>query len=145
MKGKENKSRGISLLTLLILALLAAPAAAQYPQRPVTLVVPFPAGGATDLIARLLTNELHEKLGQPFVVESRPGAGTTLAATAVARAAPDGATLLLATTSTLAIAPSVYKISATIRARISRRSSWSAPPTSFSSATPRSRLPTCPR
>ena len=101
----------ISRLALLILAFLAAiaPAAAQYPQRPVTLVVPFPAGGATDLIARLLASELHGKLGQPFVVESRPGAGTTLAATAVARAAPDGATLLLATTSTLAIAPSVYK------------------------------------
>lgn len=103
----------ISRLTLLIVAALAllvtAPAAAQYPQRPVTIVVPFPAGGATDLIARLLANELQGKLGQPFVVESRPGAGTTLAATAVARAAPDGATLLLATTSTLAIAPSVYK------------------------------------
>ena len=98
-------------LVFATLALLAAvaPAAAQYPQRPVTIVVPFPAGGATDLIARVLANELHEKLGQPFVVESRPGAGTTLAATAVARAAPDGATLLLATTSTLAIAPSVYK------------------------------------
>jgi len=75
-----------------VLALLAAPApaAAQYPQRPVTLVVPFPAGGATDLIARLLGNELHEKLGQPFVVENRPGAGTTLAATAVARGAGRG-------------------------------------------------------
>ena len=94
----------------LLVALLApAPAAAQYPQRPVAIVVPFPAGGATDLIARLLATELQAKLGQPFVVESRPGAGTTLAATAVARAAPDGATLLLATTSTLAIAPSVYK------------------------------------
>src|ERR1700738_1891117 len=95
--------------TLVTLLFAPAPAAAQYPQRPVTIVVPFPAGGATDLIARLLANELHEKLGQPFVVESRPGAGSTLAATAVARAAPDGATLLLATTSTLAIAPSVYK------------------------------------
>ncbi len=94
-----------------VLALAAAviPAAAQYPQRPVTIVVPFPAGGATDLIARLLANELHEKLGQPFMIENRPGAGTTLAATAVARAAPDGSTLLLATTSTLAISPSVYK------------------------------------
>ena len=88
-----------------VLALLAAPApaAAQYPQRPVTLVVPFPAGGATDLIARLLGNELHEKLGQPFVVENRPGASNTIAADVTAK------TLLLATTSTLAIAPSVYK------------------------------------
>jgi tripartite-type tricarboxylate transporter receptor subunit TctC len=104
-----------SRFTLLILVIgvalfcAPAPAAAQYPQRPVAIVVPFPAGGATDLIARLLASELQAKLGQPFVVESRPGAGTTLAATAVARAAPDGSTLLLATTSTLAIAPSVYK------------------------------------
>ena len=97
------------IVAVLVLLAATAPAVAQYPQRSVTLVVPFPAGGATDLIARLLANELHEKLGQPFVVENRPGAGTTLAATAVARAAPDGATLLLATTSTLAIAPSVYK------------------------------------
>jgi tripartite-type tricarboxylate transporter receptor subunit TctC len=109
-----NRSRRTARFVPLILAALlgfsaTTPTAAQYPQRPVTIVVPFPAGGATDLIARLLANELHEKLGQPFVVESRPGAGTTLAATAVARAAPDGATLLLATTSTLAIAPSVYK------------------------------------
>jgi tripartite-type tricarboxylate transporter receptor subunit TctC len=94
---------------MMFVVLLGTHATAQYPQRPVTVVVPFPAGGATDLIARLLANELHEKLGQPFVIENRPGAGTTLAATAVARAAPDGATLLLATTSTLAIAPSVYK------------------------------------
>src|SRR5262249_57468085 len=66
--------------TILALLLVAgAPAAAQYPQRPVTIVVPFPAGGATDLIARLMANELQAKLGQPFVVESRPRAGTTLA------------------------------------------------------------------
>jgi tripartite-type tricarboxylate transporter receptor subunit TctC len=104
------RARKFSFVLAAGFALLAsAPAAAQYPQRPVALVVPFPAGGATDLIARLLASELQTKLGQPFVIENRPGAGTTLAATAVARAAPDGATLLLATTSTLAIAPSVYK------------------------------------
>jgi len=99
------------LIPAIVLALLAAsaPAAAQYPQRPVTIVVPFPAGGASDFLARLLANELQAKLGQPFVVESRPGAGTTLAGAAVAKAAPDGGTLLLATASTLAIAPSVYK------------------------------------
>src|ERR1700736_723233 len=108
MSSASSLTRHV-LATLFALLAAPAPAAAQYPQRPVTIVVPFPAGGATDLIARLLANELHEKLGQPFVVESRPGAGTTLAATAVARAAPDGATLLLATTSTRAIAPSVYK------------------------------------
>ena len=110
---KRSEMRGPRLRAAHLIAaavlFLFAPAAAQYPQRPVALVVPFPAGGATDLIARLLANELQERLGQPFVIENRPGAGATLAAAAVARAAPDGATLLLATTSTLAIAPSVYK------------------------------------
>jgi tripartite-type tricarboxylate transporter receptor subunit TctC len=85
-----------------------AAGAQDYPQRAVTIVVPFPAGGATDVLTRLLAAELHERLGQPFVIENRPGAGATIAATAVARAAPDGYTLLLAPTST-AIAPSVYK------------------------------------
>jgi tripartite-type tricarboxylate transporter receptor subunit TctC len=86
-----------------------AAAAADYPQRAVTIVVPFPAGGGADVLTRLLAAELHDKLGQPFVIENRPGAGTTIAAAAVARAVPDGYTLMLATTSTLAIAPSVYK------------------------------------
>jgi tripartite-type tricarboxylate transporter receptor subunit TctC len=80
-----------------------------YPQRSVTIVVPFPAGGATDLLARLLATELRDKLKQPFVIENRPGAGTVIAASAVAKAVPDGYTLMLATTSTLAISPSVYK------------------------------------
>src|SRR5262249_6383151 len=97
------------ILATFVAFLATGPAAAQYPQRPVTVVVPFPAGGATDLIARLLANELQAKLGRPFVVESRPGAATTLPASAVARAAPDGTTFLLATSSTVAIAPSVYK------------------------------------
>ncbi len=109
MRGQKIPAAHRVVAAVLLVLAAIAPAGAQYPQRPVTLVVPFPAGGATDLIARVLANELQAKLGQPFVVESRPGAGTTLAAAAVARAAPDGATLLLATTSTLAIAPSVYK------------------------------------
>jgi hypothetical protein len=63
--------------------------AADYPQRPVTIVVPFPAGGAADLLARLIAAELHDKLKQPFVIENRPGAGTTIAAAAVAKAVPE--------------------------------------------------------
>jgi tripartite-type tricarboxylate transporter receptor subunit TctC len=86
-----------------------APGAEDYPQRPVTIVVPFPAGGASDVLARLIAADLQDKLGQPFVIENRAGAGTTIAGGAVAKAAPDGYTLLLATTSTLAIAPSIYK------------------------------------
>ena len=80
-----------------------------YPRRNVTLVVPFPAGGATDIIARVVADGLHEKFNVPFVIENRPGAGTIIAAGAVAKSTPDGYTLLLATTSTLAIAPHIYK------------------------------------
>ena len=92
-----------------ILGARGAPAADDYPQRSVTVVVPFPAGGATDLMARVLAEGLREQLKVPFVVENRPGAGTLIAAAAVAKAAPDGHTLMLATLATLAIAPHVYK------------------------------------
>lgn len=80
-----------------------------YPSRPVRLVVPFAAGGGTDALARYLAKGIEGKLGQPIVVENRPGSGTTLGATFVARSAPDGYTLLIATASTLAMAPSFYK------------------------------------
>jgi tripartite-type tricarboxylate transporter receptor subunit TctC len=72
-------------------------------------VVPFPAGGGTDAIARWFAKGLEAKHGQPFVVENRAGAGTTLGAAFVANAAPDGYTLLLGTSSTYSIAPNVYK------------------------------------
>jgi tripartite-type tricarboxylate transporter receptor subunit TctC len=69
-----------------------------YPSRPVRLIVGFPAGGATDITARLIGQWLSERLGQPFIIENRPGAGTNIATEAVVRAAPDGYTLLLAVT-----------------------------------------------
>jgi tripartite-type tricarboxylate transporter receptor subunit TctC len=80
-----------------------------YPNQPVKLVVPFPAGGGTDALARWFAKGLEAKLGQPFVVENRAGSGTTLGAGFVARAAPDGYTIMLGTSSTYAIAPNVYK------------------------------------
>ena len=86
------------------------PAHAQdYPTQPVKLVVPFPAGGGTDALARWFAKGLEAKFGQPFVVENRAGSGTTLGAGFVARAAPDGYTIMLGTSSTYAIAPNVYK------------------------------------
>jgi tripartite-type tricarboxylate transporter receptor subunit TctC len=86
------------------------PADAQdYPTQPVKLVVPFPAGGGTDALARWFAKGLEAKFGQPFVVENRAGSGTTLGAAFVARAAADGHTIMLGTSSTYAIAPNVYK------------------------------------
>jgi tripartite-type tricarboxylate transporter receptor subunit TctC len=86
----------------------AAPAQ-DYPTQPVKLVVPFPAGGGTDALARWFAKGLEAKFGQPFVVENRAGSGTTLGAGFVARAVPDGYTIMLGTSSTYAIAPNVYK------------------------------------
>ena len=81
--------------------------APHYPTKPVRLIVPFPAGGATDLFARTLSQKLGEKLGQSLVVENRPGAGGTLGSDLAAKASPDGYTLLLATSSTHSIGPNL--------------------------------------
>lgn len=97
------------LSTLLVLGLsLALPLSAQtWPSKPVRLIVPFPAGGATDILARALSQELGRKLGQSVVVENKPGAGGTIGAQAGAQAAPDGYTLLLTTSSTHSIGPAI--------------------------------------
>jgi tripartite-type tricarboxylate transporter receptor subunit TctC len=90
--------------------MLSAPAAAQsWPARPVTLVVPFAAGGSTDGVARVIAKELGDKLGQNFLVENRGGAAGNVAGAAVAKAPPDGYTLLLATTGPAAVNKLLYK------------------------------------
>ena len=81
----------------------------QYPSRQVTFVVPFAPGGVTGLFARLLGQKLEQRLGKPFVVEHRPGGGGVTAATAVARAAPDGYTLIMASSTVMAINVTVRK------------------------------------
>ena len=80
-----------------------------YPNRPVKVVVPFPAGGGTDALTRFAIRGMEQRLGQPFIVENRGGAGTTLGATAVARSEPDGYTIMVGTASTFAAAPGLYK------------------------------------
>jgi tripartite-type tricarboxylate transporter receptor subunit TctC len=80
-----------------------------YPQRTITFICPFPPGGGTDILTRMLAQELQEKFKRTVIVENRPGAGTVVAAQAVARSAPDGYTLFLAPSTTLAMGPSLYK------------------------------------
>jgi tripartite-type tricarboxylate transporter receptor subunit TctC len=90
--------------------ILAGTVSAQtYPTKPVRVLVPFPPGGAPDLVGRTLAHRLQERLGQPFVVENRTGAGGNIAAEAVAKSAPDGYTLLATSDGPLVINPSVYK------------------------------------
>ncbi|HEV2430861.1 MAG TPA: tripartite tricarboxylate transporter substrate binding protein [Burkholderiales bacterium] len=97
------------VLLAFCLAFVSFSAASQsYPGRPVRVVVGFPPGGGTDILARVLSPRLSEYLGQPFVVENRPGATTNIASDLVAKSAPDGYTLLF-TTSALAINMSLYK------------------------------------
>jgi tripartite-type tricarboxylate transporter receptor subunit TctC len=96
---------------LSLIVLVAAPIsfanAQSYPSRPVKIIVPFPAGGSADTLARLLGQALSEKFGQSFVIENRTGAGGNLGTDNVAKASPDGYTLLL-TPSSIAIAPALY-------------------------------------
>jgi tripartite-type tricarboxylate transporter receptor subunit TctC len=93
----------------LIAAAAATPAGAQnYPARPITLVVPFAPGGSTTIVARIIADKMSETLGQPVVVDNRGGAGGTVGTKAVANAKPDGYTILLGYSGTLAIAPSYY-------------------------------------
>ena len=95
------------LLSLFLFSSLAT--AQSYPAKPVKLVVPFPAGSATDQVARVIGQELQAALGQPFVVENKPGAQASIGAAEVARAAPDGYTLLVGTNTPLAANPSLFK------------------------------------
>jgi len=80
-----------------------------YPAKPIRLIVPYPPGGGTDFFARLVGAKMSEHIGQPIVVENRPGAATIIGAEAAARATPDGYTVLLADSTTLAVNPSLYK------------------------------------
>jgi tripartite-type tricarboxylate transporter receptor subunit TctC len=99
----------VVLAAALVAGLAAGQAAAQdYPNRPVTLVVPFPPGGSTTIVARIVADKMSEALGQSIVIDNRGGAGGTVATRAVAKSTPDGYTILLGYTGTLAIGPTLY-------------------------------------
>jgi tripartite-type tricarboxylate transporter receptor subunit TctC len=104
------RARGIAAALAALLS-LGAPTFAQddYPNKTVTLIVPFPAGGSTDVIGRLVADGLRTALGQAVVVDNRAGAGGSLGTAAIAKAAPDGYTIGMGTASTLAINPATYK------------------------------------
>jgi tripartite-type tricarboxylate transporter receptor subunit TctC len=94
---------------IVLLAAIAAGSAAEYPSRPVTLMVAFTPGGASDVLARIVGRKLEQILGEPFVIDNRPGAGGNVAAEAVAHAAPDGYTLLAGNNAILATNAALYK------------------------------------
>jgi tripartite-type tricarboxylate transporter receptor subunit TctC len=107
---------GLRLVGLRLVSAVAAGACAStaawtqdYPAHPVTIVVPFTPGGSTDILARMLGKKLEQRLGKAFLVENRPGAGTLIAASAVAKSSPDGHTLMMAPSSTMAVNVALYK------------------------------------
>src|SRR5213592_1148694 len=92
------------LIALMIIGVSATRVAADdYPTRQVNFVVPFAPGGGTDILGRLFGQKLSDRFGKPFVVENRPGAGTVVAAVQVAKSAPDGYTIMMATSGTMAM------------------------------------------
>jgi tripartite-type tricarboxylate transporter receptor subunit TctC len=97
-------------LVLAAALLFAAPSIAQYPNKPIRIVVPFPAGSATDTITRILGQSVSAAIGQPVVVDNKAGADGAIAGAEVAKAAPDGYTLLMATNSPMAVAPAMKKV-----------------------------------
>jgi tripartite-type tricarboxylate transporter receptor subunit TctC len=96
-------------LTACALAAASGPSLAQYPVKPVRIIVPYPPGGTTDILARLVSTRLTDKLGQSFIVENRPGAAGAIGSQAVAKSAPDGYTLVMGTISSHGINSALYK------------------------------------
>jgi tripartite-type tricarboxylate transporter receptor subunit TctC len=105
----RTRLRRCMLAALLLGGLAGFAAAEDYPARPVTIVNPFAPGGGTDLLARMLAQKLEQRLGKSFLIENKTGAGSIIAAVAVQKSAPDGYTLLMAPTPTMAVNVSLYK------------------------------------
>lgn len=111
MHSIHRRQLVLSTLGLLAAVAISTPVLAQsnaWPSKPLRIIVPYPPGGSSDIIARAISQPLSEALKQPVIIENRPGANGNLGADAVAKSAPDGHTLLLCDTGALAISPSVY-------------------------------------
>jgi tripartite-type tricarboxylate transporter receptor subunit TctC len=109
MEGKDVRFHLGRLVRVIVLVLCSVEAVAQpYPSRPITLIVPFAPGGPADFLGRLIGQKLGEELGQQIVVDNRPGANTIIGAQAVAKAKPDGYTILMAIDGTLVMNPFLY-------------------------------------
>jgi tripartite-type tricarboxylate transporter receptor subunit TctC len=100
--------RGLLAVMALAAFTPAAPAQTAYPSHPIRLIVPYPAGGATDVVGRIVAEKMSETLGQQIFVDNRPGAGTMIGASAVARSDPDGYMILIGDTATYALNPTLY-------------------------------------
>jgi tripartite-type tricarboxylate transporter receptor subunit TctC len=98
-----------AFVTVLALALAAPAFAKDFPERNITIIVPQPPGGGTDIISRVIGQQLSQQLGVTVVIENKPGAGTIVGTEAVAKAAPDGYTLLAGLTANMAVNPSLFK------------------------------------
>jgi tripartite-type tricarboxylate transporter receptor subunit TctC len=114
--GRESRTNSVrrarawgAFALVLLAASFSTVTHAQYPARPLKLVVPFPPGGSTDILARALAQKLAEGLAQPLVIDNRPGAGGSIGAEAAAKAAPDGYTIMMGHLGTLAVNVAIYK------------------------------------
>ena len=103
------RSRCLFIAAVALVATLNSAQAQNYPTRPITLVIPFAPGGSTTIVGRGVAEKMSELLGEKIIIDNRPGAGGTLGTRAVAKSEPDGYTLVLGYTGTLAIGPSLYK------------------------------------
>jgi tripartite-type tricarboxylate transporter receptor subunit TctC len=105
---KMRKSFGLGLAAAISFACIEGSQAETYPSRPITMVVATEAGGTTDMLARLIGEKFQKRLGQPVIVENRPGAGNIIGTSYVAKAKPDGYTLLMGSSSPLTVNPAIY-------------------------------------
>lgn len=123
MKARLWFSRALACAALLAGA--AGAFAQQFPDKPIRWIVPYPPGGSTDFVTRIVAQKMQEQWGQPVVVENRGGASGIIGVEAAANAAPDGYTLLMTASRPHAINPSLFRSSPTTRSNTSRRSRWS--------------------